>query len=72
MCKSLIPVYTLLLVVDEGKPGSSRTSLFSLNIFAGNQCPGRPDSGCCVPRPPNFSRAFYPPPEEFDGKAERQ
>lgn len=62
-------MHILLLIVDLGKAG---TSLFGLRMLAGNQCPGRPDPGCCVPWPPNFSRALYPPPKELDREAERQ
>lgn len=46
--------------------------LFSQNVFAGNQCPGRPDPRCRVPWPPHFCRAVHPSPQELDREEERQ
>ena len=61
-----------ILVIDLGKAGSFGTPLFSQNVFAGNQCPGRPDPSCRVPWPPHFCRALHPSTQELDGEEERQ
>lgn len=61
-----------MLVINLVKAGFCRTLCFGLNIFVGNQCPRRTDPSCCVPWPPNFSRALHPSPQELNREEERQ